>query len=109
MCVIGVPLVLMAVVGFAASFRYKLVARYRSPDDRYSLDVYAERMHFGFPGSSLDRSARVVLCDGRTGRIVNASRLEMLQLLEQVVWKEDEVRFSRILGFRLNGEKIGDW
>ncbi len=68
-------------VGLAVCFRYKLVAHYRLPDNRYSLDVYTERMYFGFPGSSLDRPARVVLCNGWTGSVVNASRLEMLQLV----------------------------
>lgn len=108
-CFLCVLLGLIAVWCLVASCRYKLVAHYTSPDNQYCLDLYSDRIYFGFPGSSLDRPAKVVLYDGRTGRTLNSSRLEMLQYFEQVDWKDDEVRFSRILGFRLNGEKIGDW
>ena len=73
-------------------------------DDRFSLKVYTNYFNFGFPGQGSDVPCYVVLC--RNGWRVGGGWIDMLQLVDDVQWRDRSVCISRFYEMDYNGRKI---
>jgi hypothetical protein len=73
-------------------------------DDRFSLKVYTNYFNFGFPGQGSDVPCYVVLC--RNGWRVGGGWIDMLQLVDDVQWRDRSVCISLFYEMDYNGRKI---
>src|SRR5688572_9612627 len=63
-----------------------------SPDKRFQIEVYRSRQWFGtMPGQSGDAPGTVCLYERATGKLLERTRVEMVQIVEQVTWSATNV------------------
>ena len=75
-----------------------------SADKFISLKVYTNYFNIGFPGQGSDVPCYVVLC--RNGWRVGGGWIDMLQLVDDVQWRDRSVCISLFYEMDYNGRKI---
>ena len=74
---------------------------FTSPDGRLEVVVYRIPVFFAAPGQASDAPGLIQLRDSRTGRVSARSRVEMVQLVEQVEWSDTSVTVGRLADWKL--------
>ena len=71
-----------------------------SPDGAHTLTLYRHPRLYAMPGQGSDAPGTLVLTDD-TGRIVNRTRIDMVQNASDPVWQDGRVRMKLIFDWEL--------
>lgn len=99
-------LIVVAIAAFAyvlaADASHSKFREFASPDGRFEVIVYRSRQWFGTtPGNSSDAPGNVCLYETATGKLLRRKHVEMVQLVERVVWSATNVEIRLIADWRL--------
>jgi hypothetical protein len=64
---------------------------FNSPDKQFQIVVFRNPAIFAMPGHSSDSPGYFQLRDTRSGLVLRESKVEMVQLVDQVEWSETHV------------------
>ena len=73
---------------------------YSSPDGKFKVVVYRIPKAFAFPGQSGDAPGFIRLYDA-SGKVLEKSDVEMVQLVDRVEWNSDSVSIPLIAEWKL--------
>lgn len=77
-----------------------------SPDQRFQVVVLRNAEWFAMPGQGSDASGRLQLRDARSGSVLEERKIEMVQLVDQVVWSPSTVEVKLLAEWRLPNSEI---
>lgn len=73
-----------------------------SPDKRFQIEVYRSRQWCGtMPGQSGDAPGTVCLYERATGKLLEKTRVGMVQIVEQVTWSATNVDVKFVADWNL--------
>jgi len=95
------------IIGISLVIAWKLIPgkEYRtflSPDGRFKVVVFRSRQLFGtMPGQASDAPGTVCLYATGTGKLLEKTRIEMVQLVDVVTWSSTNVDIKLVADWKL--------
>lgn len=97
---LGMLSVLLATAGYEPECSF--VSRDISPDGRFEIELCRiNDSSTRLPGHASDALGKVLLKERQSGRILRATTIDMVQLMDTVTWSQDRVHIKLIADWSL--------
>ena len=95
-------LAVLAVAAFVwGGRREEVVARHRSPDGRFEVEVARRPDRFAAPGDASGAPGTVRLVDLGSGHVLAEAPVEQVQLADRVLWTDTTATIRWVAGWAL--------
>jgi hypothetical protein len=97
---LGSIVILGAMLFLFAGRKTELYATHKSPDGRFSIQVWRKVGGIRFPGASSDAPGFVKLFDS-SGRLINEMQVGMVQEVDRIEWSASNVLIAGVADWKL--------